>query len=299
MWVILALASAACFGVVSVIDKRLLDHHLPGVSVLYLWIALVFSFYAGVVLVLTGLPLDAPRDGLGMALVSGLAVGIGLALMFAGLKLDEATRAIAITQTNPIFVALLAVFFLGETLVPAQWGAIALVVLGTMLISLRNLPDRRLLLPTRGTPLLLGSALGLGVGFFAAKYALGNLSIWSVFALQQLGAALVFALFARPSVWRQMASVLRRRNTLLLMLLGEGVLPIIAILLGLAASDLGPISLVAAVLGTRPLFVFIISTVLSTARWGLMDESLTRQALGLKLASIFLIVAGMVALGSG
>ncbi len=299
MWVILALASAACFGVVSVIDKRLLDHHLPGVSVLYLWIALVLSFYAGLVLLLTGLPLDAPRDGLGMAFVSGLAVGIGLALMFIGLKLDEATRAIAITQTNPIFVALLAVFFLGETLVPAQWGAIALVVLGTMLISLQNLPDRRLLLPTSGTPLLLGSALGLGVGFFAAKYALEDLSIWSVFALQQLGAALVFALFARPRIWRQLASVLRRRNTLLLMLLGEGVLPVIAIILGLAASDLGPISLVAAVLGTRPFFVFIISTVLSTARWGLMEESLTRQALGLKLASIVLIVVGMVALGSG
>ncbi len=299
MWVILALASAALFGVVSVIDKRLLDHHLPGVSVLYLWIALVLSFYSGLVLLLTGLPLDAPRDGLGMALVSGLAVGIGLALMFAGLKLDEATRAIAITQINPIFVALLAVFFLGETLVPAQWGAIALVVLGTMLISLRNTPDRSLLLPTRETPILLGSALGLGVGFFAAKYALESLSIWSVFALQQLGVALVFALFARPSVWRQLALVLRGGNTLLLMLLGEGVLPIIAIILGLAASDLGPISLVAAVLGTRPLFVFIISTILSTARWGLMEESLTRQALGLKLASIVLIVVGMVALGSG
>lgn len=299
MWVILALASAACFGVVTVIDKRLLDHHLPGVSVLYLWIALVLGFYSGLVLLLTGLPLDAPRDGLGMALASGVAVGIGLALMFAGLKLDEATRAIAITQTNPVFVAFLAVFFLGETLVPTQWGAIALVVLGTMLITLRNFPDRRLLLPTRGTPLLLGSALGLGVGFFAAKYALQNLSIWSVFALQQLGVILVFALFARPSVWRQLALVLRRRNSLLLLLLGEGVLPIIAIILGLAASDLGPISLVAAVLGTRPLFVFIISTILSTARWGLMEESLTRRALGLKLASIALIIAGMVALGSG
>ena len=299
MWVILALASAACFGVVSVIDKRLLDHHLPSVPVLYLWIALVLIFYSGLALLLTGLPLDAPRDGLGMALGSGLAIGIGLGLMFAGLKLDEATRAIGITQTNPIFVALLAVFFLGETLVPIQWGAIALMVLGTILISLRDLPDRRLLLPTRGTPLLLGSALGLGVGFFAAKYALETLSIWHVFALQQLGVVLVFALFARPGVWRQLAIALRRRNTLFLMLLGEGVLPIIAIVLGLAASDLGPISLVAAVLGTRPFFVFILSTILSTPRWGLMEESLTRQALGLKLASIILIIVGMVALGLG
>ena len=299
MWVILALASAACFGVVTVIDKRLLDYHLPGVSVLYLWIALVLSFYSGLVLLLTGLPLDAPWQASGMALGSGLAVGIGLALMFAGLKSDEATRAIAITQTNPIFVALLAVFFLEETLIPVQWAAIALVVLGTMLISLRNFPDCRFLLPTRGTPLLLGSALGLGVGFFAAKYALASLSIWSVFALQQLGVVLVFALFARPLVWRQMTLALRGRNTLLLMLLGEGVLPIIAIMLGLAASDLGPISLVAPVLGIRPLFVFIISTILSTARWGLMEESLTRQALGLKLTSIILIIGGMVALGSG
>ena len=299
MWVILALASAACFGVVTVIDKRLLDHHLPGVSVLYLWIALVLSFYSVLVLLLTGLPLDAPWKASGMALGSGLAVGIGLALMFAGLKLDEATRAIAITQTNPIVVAILAVFFLKETLVPAQWGAIALVALGTILISLRNFPDRRFLLPTRVTPLLLISAIGLGVGFFAAKYALEILSIWSVFALQQLGVVLVFALFARPKVWRQITLALHGRNTLVLMLFGEGVLPIIAILLGLAASDLGPISLVAPVLGTRPLFVFIISTILSTARWGLMEESLTRQALGLKLASIILIIVGMVALGSG
>ncbi len=63
MWVILALTSAACFGVVSVIDKRLLDHHLPGVSVLYLWIALVLSFYAGLVLLLTGLPSTLPGMG--------------------------------------------------------------------------------------------------------------------------------------------------------------------------------------------------------------------------------------------
>jgi len=299
MWVIVALASAACFGVVSVIDKRLLDHHLPSVSVLYLWIAIVLTFYLVMVLAAIGIPQDPPADALLMGLASGLSTGAGLALMFAGLKLDEASRAIAITQINPIFVALLAVLFLGETLVPLQWGAIILAVSGTMLISLRELPDRRALRPTRGTPILLGSGLGLGVGFFTVKAALETLSVWEVFVTQQLGVVLVFLLFARPVVWRQLFSILRGRNTLLLMLVGEGMLPILAILLGLVATSMAPISLVAAFLATRPLFVFVVSTILSTARWRLTEESLTHQALALKFASIIMIIVGVGALGFG
>ena len=42
----------------------------------------------------------------------------------------------------------------------------------------------------------------------------------------------------------------------------------------------GPASLVAAVLATRPLFVFVATTVLSRVRWQLLDESLTPRALG-------------------
>ena len=299
MWAILALASAACFGVVSVIDKRLLDHHLPSVSVLYLWIAIVLTFYLVIVLVATGIPQDAPPDALLIALASGLSTGAGLALMFVGLKQDEASRAIAITQINPIFVALLAVLFLGETLAPIQWGAVLLVVSGTMLISLRNLPARGVLRPTRGTPLLFGSGLGLGVGFFAAKAALEDLSVWEVFITQQLGVVLVFILFARPAVWRQLVSILRGRNTLLLLLVGEGMLPILAILLGLVATSMGPISLVAAFLATRPLFVFVVSTILGSARWRLTEESLTHQALALKFASIVMIIVGVGTLGFG
>lgn len=297
MWAILALSSAACFGIVSVIDKRLLDHHLPSVSVLFLWIAIVLSFYLVIVLAVIGIPQDPPVDALLMGLASGLSTGAGLALMFAGLKQDEASRAIAITQINPIFVALLAVLFLGETLAPMQWGAILLAVMGTMLISLRELPDRKALRPTRGTPLLLGSGLGLGVGIFTVKAALESLSVWEVFVIQQLGVVLVFLLLSRPAAWRQLFSILRSRNTLLLLLLGEGMLPILAILLSLVATSMGPVSVVAAFLATRPLFVFVVSTVLSHPRWGLTEESLTRRDLALKVVSIVMIVAGVGVLG--
>ena len=299
MWILMALGSAACFGIVSVIDKRLLSYNLPSVTVLYLWIALVLAFYAIVTFTLTGLPTDAPPDRLLVALASGLATGIGLALMFTGLKFEEASRAIAITQIYPVFVAVLAVLFLGETLGRLQWAAIAMVVMGTMLISLRGKPTRHLLRLTRGTPLLIVSGLGLGFGFFTAKIALDGLSVWTVFAVQQLGVALVFSMFARPRVWRGLISSLKNGNTLVLMIVGEGMLPIVAIVLSLLATNLGPVSLVTGFLATRPLFLFIVATILSSPRVRLMEESVSRQALATKFTAIVMIIVGVGVLGLG
>ena len=299
MWVIVALCSSALFGVVTIIDKRLLDHHLPGVSVLYLWIALVLTGYCLPIILFAGLPRHVPTESLMMAFASGIFIGIGLAAMFIGLKSDEATRAIAITQTNPIAVAILAILFLDETLNVVQWVSIVLIIIGTILISLRKFADHRVFLPSRSMPVLLISSIGLGTGFYSAKYALGSLDIWEVFALQQLGVVFVFTAFALPSVWKSLFLALRKKNTLLLMIFGEAILPIIAIILGLLASDLGPISLVSAVLSTRPLFVFIISTLLSTSRWKLMDDNLTKQTLLIKGVSISLIITGIGGLTSG
>ncbi len=297
MWALMALATAVCYSVIMVIDKRLLDHHLPSVSCLYLWITLVLLLYIGAVVGFTGLPLDAPPDLLLVAFGSGLAIGVALALLFVGLKIEEASRAIAVTQIFPVFVAALAVLFLGETLNRLQWAAIALVVAGTMLISFQGVPDRRSRRPSWGILILLGSAIFLALSFFAAKYALGGLSIWTVFVLQQLGNVVVFSIFARPKVWRELYSVVKQRNALRLLLIAEGVLPIVAIMLGLQATNLGPVSLVTAFLSTAPLFVFIISTILSHSRWGLMEESLTHKSLAVKGASIAMIVAGVSALG--
>ena len=299
MWIIVALCSSALFAVVTIIDKRLLDHHLQGVSVLYLWIALVLTGYCLPIILFAGIPRHVPTESLIMAFASGISIGIGLAAMFIGLKSDEATRAIAITQTNPIAVAILAIYFLDETLNVVQWVSIVLIIIGAILISLRKFADHRVFLPSRSMPVLLISSIGLGTGFFSAKYALGYLDIWEVFPLQQLGVVFVFTAFALPSVWKNLFISLRKKNTLLLMIFGEGVLPIIAIILGLLASDLGPISLVSAVLSTRPLFVFIISTFLSTSQWKLMDDKLTKQTLLIKGVSISLIITGIVGLTSG
>ncbi len=297
MWALVALAGTACFAGVNIIDKHILDRRLPSVISFYAWIVLVHLVYVVIILAVTGLPWDAPGDKLLVAFLSGLAMGAGFAFMFFGLKLEEVSRVSAITEIYPVYVALLAVAFLGESLSPVQWAAILLVVLGGILISLRGSLGRSLPRWSRALPFLLATGIGQGVGFFAAKFALDGLSLWTTFVFQQLGLLAVFVFFAQPRAWRDLVSVLRNPRFLMFMIAGEAALPFVALALSLWAISLGQVSLVAALLASRPLFVFVGSSILSSQRWRLMDESVTPGTLAYKAVSIAMIVAGVSVLG--
>ena len=300
MWIFLALASAFTLAVISLFDKRLLDYHLPGPAPLILWFVVPETAYIIGALAFTGTPQSITSTGALLSLLSGLGFGAGYGLLIVGLKADEASRSIAIVQIYPIFVALLSVPLLGETLSGGQWAAISLVVLGAMLVSLpgaaRGLAALR---PTRATPLLLVSGLLLGVSFFTVKVALLETDFWTVFIYQQVGMLALFIGFARPRVCRQLATSLRRPRALALLLVGEGVLPLVYLIGGLEAANLGPISLVSAFIATTPLFVFLLATLLSLGRRHLMEETVTAPALTLKFTAIAMIVLGVGALSLG
>jgi hypothetical protein len=59
---------------------------------------------------------------------------------------------------------------------------------------------------------------------------------------------------------------------------------------------LGPVSLVATAMSTRPLFVFVLSVLLSSRAWRLPDEPLDRETLPTKLVSAAMIVSGVSAI---
>jgi drug/metabolite transporter (DMT)-like permease len=138
----------------------------------------------------------------------------------------------------------------------------------------------------------VASSVGLGVAFFLADFALHDLTPWEVFGLQELGMAPVFALFGRPSNWRRLFQGLRSPAGFWTFVVGEGILPQLAIFLFILSFSSGPVSLAAAVLATRPFFVFVGGTLLSWRTLQLLNESLSPSALASKSAGIGAIVAG-------
>jgi drug/metabolite transporter (DMT)-like permease len=74
------------------------------------------------------------RDGtLGAGLSAGVLFGIEFVLIYRGLLLTSASRAVVFLYTAPFFVALGSYQFLGERLRPAQWGGLALSFAGVAL----------------------------------------------------------------------------------------------------------------------------------------------------------------------
>ncbi len=74
------------------------------------------------------------RDGtLGAGLSAGVLFGIEFVLIYRGLLLTSASRAVVFLYTAPFFVALGSYQFLGERLRPSQWGGLALSFAGVAL----------------------------------------------------------------------------------------------------------------------------------------------------------------------
>ena len=297
VWIFLAICSAASLGLANIAHKRLLDNYLGGVGVLGVGSIVTRLTCSVVVLAIVGWPTQAPALAVGIGLISGVSLGAGLALLFLGLKLGEASRAVAVSQTYPILVALLAMYFLGETVSAMQWLAIMLVIGGAGVVSVEGF-GRRLFRLTPALTALVASSAGLGLSFFLAEFALQDLTPWEVFGLQELRMAPVFGLFGRPSNWVRLWRGLRTAPAWWTFVIGEGVLPQLAIFLFILSFSYGQVSLASAVLATRPLFVFVVGTLLSWRTLGLLRESISPAALTAKFVAIAMIVAGTTILAT-
>src|ERR1700682_4328161 len=70
---------------------------------------------------------------LGAGLFAGLLFGVEFVMIFRGLQLTSASRAVVFLYTAPFFVALGSYRFLGERLRAAQWGGLGLSFAGVAL----------------------------------------------------------------------------------------------------------------------------------------------------------------------
>ena len=291
-WAQAALVSAAIMAIVSIIDSHLTSKRFPSLRAYLLPLGLIHLTYGLVGSRLVPLPQDADTAVVGMAILSS-CIRVGAIFIFLhSLRYREVSTVVPIVYTSPMFVGLMAVFFLREDLSLLQWTAIAIVVSGAVLIAAVKGPSRGDI-RRPGLALLLLASLLFAISDVTAKQALSQLSFWHLFWMGAavMGFAFVVGSLRRP-ILVQIRDMEDRAKSLGLMALNEVLSPI-GIVVSFWALAHGPVSLVSTLVSSRPLFVLLFALILSRGAPGFLVWEGGKRQLVVKLVATGMIMGGV------
>ena len=296
-WMIFGAASAFTFALVSVLDKLLISDHVPNSKVF-----IVYVGFAQILLGISVLPVainsDFPVNGIVIATLSGILSGMYLVLMFTIMAAQDVSRVVPVVSTYPIFVAILAFFFLNENVTILTMLGILVTVVGAALVSLgpakngaeSERSDIKALL------LLVAASLFFGLSQFVTKIIADDMTIWGQFLLRGIGGGIIcMSLIILPGVYNGVLKVGKNPRSLALIAGTEGFLVFFAILFFFLAVYSGEVYLVSTAMATRPLFVFILGTLASIPILKLLNEPLYGKAFLIRIIGTIMTVAGVVA----
>ena len=293
-WVTSAVLSAAMLGGVNIIASHLISKRLPSVNV-YLLVVGIFIFLVSIALAFFfPLPPNIGALPLSMAILAGTIRATSFIIMLNVMKKEEVSIIIPIANTYPIFVALIAIPTLNETINSLQWIAIVIVVFGVLLTSVRLQTGTQITWLVKPLILLTISSILIAISDIMTKYALDYISTWNMYWISHLILPLVFfGISFRPSVFREIINLQKRNSSLILLILSE-MMAVTALLLFYWAMQRGPVSLVSSVVSIRPLFVFLYAVIISRFSNFLLEEQTGRLALFLRFIAISFIVGGII-----
>ncbi len=296
-WMIFGAASAFTFALVSVLDKLLISDHVPNSKVF-----IVYVGFAQILLGISVLPVainsDFPVNGIVIATLSGILSGMYLVLMFTIMASQDVSRVVPVVSTYPIFVAILAFFFLNENVTILTMLGILVTVVGAALVSLgpakngaeSERSDIKALL------LLVAASLFFGLSQFVTKIIADDMTIWGQFLLRGIGGGIVcMSLIILPGVYKGVLKVGKNPRSLALIAGTEGFLVFFAILFFFLAVYSGEVYLVSTAMATRPLFVFILGALASIPILKLLNEPLYGKAFLIRIIGTIMTVTGVVA----
>ena len=227
----------------------------------------------------------------------GTAIGFAYAFLFIlynfAMMKEQGTNVVSLIYTSPLFVAILALVFLGERLTVTNYFGILILILSAFLVLYKKLDTKNIALG-----IILVYAFFSAVSRVASKSALETVDVWSfVFWFLVGGIAGAFLLAAvRP---RRLAAAWRRVDArLFLLFVASTSLGELGFVLLYSAFSLGSVVLASGLAAIQPTVVFVYSAILARIRPGVIpaERASGRWISVRKIGAVILIILGVLAL---
>jgi uncharacterized membrane protein len=294
-WITLALFSAAILAASNLLDKTIVHRYVATPLTLPLMVGIVHTALGFVILAVIGVPQSATLSATLFALTSGFLIGLGGLMWILVMYRQEISRVIPVTQTSPIFAAILAVLFLDESMSGLQWVAVIATVSGAIAISVKIGENYRSIFIQPSFFILILAAIIAATANVIGKVALNELPILYTHGLRAIGLGVLFlAVGIRHSPIANVYGLIRTRSPAILLFgINDFIIANAGLLLLLLALSKGPASLVLALAGTRAMFVVLFSTSIALVWKGALGEDTRRRTIAIKGGAVVAIVLGI------
>lgn len=227
----------------------------------------------------------------------GTAVGFAFAFLFIlynfAMMKEQGTNVVSLIYTSPLFVAILALVFLGEELSATNYLGILVLILSAFLVLYKRIDTKNIALG-----IILVYAFFSAVSRVASKSALENVDVWSYFFWFLVGGIVGTIILAGIRPKRLAAAWRRVDGRLFLLLVATTALGELGFVLLYTALSLGSVVLASGLAAIQPTVVFLYSSILVRIRPGVIppERAPGRWTGARKIGAVILIIIGVLAL---
>jgi len=293
MGIFFSILSPAIYGINNFIDKLILEKYLISPIVITVYSGLS-GFLAGLFVLFFSGFYSSDYKSIAIILASGFLGNIYLIPYFKALSKEETSRVIPLFQLVPFFVLTLSFFLLGEKLTQKQYLGCIAIICSSFFLTVQKSNINIIKLCPAFWYMLLSSFL-FAISIVLYKFGVQEIPFWNTLPYEGFGMALGALSIL---LYRNNGKIFRNetkkfpKKIFAWMSLNEGVF-VLSRYTTYFALSLVAASIVNVLGGFQPLFVLIYGIVLSLWFPQIIKEIITKETIGIKLASIAGIFIGL------
>ncbi len=293
-WILFSLLYPTIYSFAALIDKYVVSKKVKNPYSWTTYISTIRMLFAVIVFFAISIG-GVPFYALAAAFLAGVANAIFHFLYFKAVSKTHISEVISLTFSAPIFVAILAVIFLGEQLSLIKFFGILLAVAGALLISVKK--DIKL---KRFYVGLIFWVLMVAILMYAThdvlvRYVSSMMSVWYILVVTSLGFFATTSAFTLrfKKMRKGFIEIFKSPSAMFLGLFNE-TLAVVGSVSFLIAVSLQQVSYVSAFATIVPVLVFVWTFLFSIFAPQIISEEITPKILAKKFVAISLIVVGVL-----
>jgi len=290
-WVILALIAVSLWSLQTILVKYFRVSYFEN-SLGYIIFLTPTIIYTLVLLFFEPFVILNFKEGM-LAILSGVIALTGYYFYLEAIHKEEASTVTILQQIGPLFILILSTIFLKEILTIKQYIAFVLIFTGSVLMSFKKVEQKIRL--RYGAGLVLISSFFFSIQGVLFKY-LSNINLATIMIYRQFGFFFLILLMllispkARSYTLKVMNNLNIRKKLLVYFSEMIGITGLFVVYL---AIQRGPVSLVSVMGGFQPIFVLILTIIISLFLPKILKEAINKKTIIIKIISIVLMLGGL------